>query len=113
MLGIFEMGRAFTVKKAMSAAVRQGCRTGLLPNKSSDDVIADVRQVLTNAGIDPGQATITIQVNGVTADAKTAKPGDQVSVQVSIPFSAVNWVTPLFLQGRSVDSETLIMVRQA
>jgi hypothetical protein len=52
-------------------------------------------------------------VNGVAADASTAQRGDQVSVKVSIPASQVLWLAPFFLNNQSIESETMVMMRQA
>ena len=46
------------------------------------------------------------------ADASTAVRGDQVSVKVSIPMAQVYWTPPLFLTGTTLESETLVMIRQ-
>jgi len=46
------------------------------------------------------------------ADVKTAVGGDKISIEIAVPAAQVNWVLPMFLSNSSVESETLIMMRQ-
>jgi Flp pilus assembly protein TadG len=64
-------------------------------------------------------AVVTISVNGSPfdasgnmADAANARKGDQISVKVSVPFSKVAWIPPIWLGGKTVETETLAMQRQ-
>lgn len=109
-LGIFEIGRALLVKETLSNAAQRACRTASLQGKSNTDVQADVDDILSGANI-TGYST-TIQVNGVTADVKTAKRNDKISVRVSVPASQVFWLTTYFVKDSMVESQTVIMVRQ-
>ena len=45
-------------------------------------------------------------------DASTAQQGDQVSVKVAVPFNKVSWTPLFFFTNASVESETLVMMRQ-
>ena len=85
---------------------------GHQPGKDNAAITADVKSILSDNKIDSTSATITIMVNGVVADASTAKRRDQVSVKVSIPVSKVYWTTTIFLSGTDVESETVAMMRQ-
>lgn len=111
-IGMIEMGRGLQVKEILSDAARKGCRTGIQPLATNTTVSADVNNVLTDNNITASDATITIQVNGVTANVNTAKQNDKISVKVSIPVSKIAWITPLFLPGSSIESSTMVMLRQ-
>ncbi len=111
-MGMIEVTRAVQVKDILTDAARSGCRLAALPATSNSAVTANVNTILTAAGISPSLATITIRVNGKVADVITATQGDQVSVQVAVPVDQVGWVTPVFFSRQSVESETLVMMRQ-
>ena len=100
------------VKEILTDAARKGCRTGILPGGTNATVTSDVNAVLTNNNIASADATVTIQVNGVTKDVSTAPSNAKISVKVSIPVSSIAWITPLFLPGNSIESETMIMMSQ-
>src|SRR5262249_20307303 len=64
-------------------------------------------------------AVVTVSVNGSAFDTSrnqvdraNPKKGDQISVKVSVPFSKVAWIQPIWLGGKSVETETLVMQRQ-
>jgi Flp pilus assembly protein TadG len=111
-MGMIEVTRGVQVKDMLTDAVRSGCRLAIQPGTASATVQANINQVLTNAGIPTGDVTITIQVNGQTVDASTAVKGDTISVKIALPVDDVGWVTPVFFSGKSVESETLVMMRQ-
>jgi Flp pilus assembly protein TadG len=111
-VGALEVARAIMVRQVLSDAVRKGCRTAVLPSGTNAAITQDVNNVLTLNNLDPTAATLTVLVNGQSVDASTAKQNDQVSVQVSIPFAAVSWTTPIFLNASTVQSATLVMRRQ-
>jgi hypothetical protein len=72
-----------------------------------------VNNILSDNGLDPTQATITILLNGNSTDAKYAVHGDTISVQVSVPVTQTVWDGFIFLKGTQVQSETLVMMRQS
>ncbi len=112
-IGIAEVARAILVSQVLNDAVRQGCRTGIQPNRATSDITTDVDTVLSDNNIpNSPTATITVLVNGQNVDASTAVRGDQISVQVSIPFSQVSWGIVHFLGGGATISSTLVMQRQ-
>src|SRR4051812_31493353 len=88
LVGLFELGRAIMVKETLSDAARKGCRNAILPAHTTAQAANDAKGVLTDNNIDGTQATVQVLVNGSAAtDAKLARPGDQITVQVSIPFA--------------------------
>src|SRR5581483_6216166 len=98
-VGIVEMTRGFQVREILSDAARRGCRSGIQPGSSNSAVTTDINDVLTKNSITSTDATITITVNGNTADVSTAVQNDKVLVQISIPASKVAWITPVFLSS--------------
>ena len=54
----------------------------------------------------------TYEVNGQAVDVSTAQQGDQVSIKVAVPFNKVNWTPLFFFTNASLESETLVMMRQ-
>jgi len=78
-IGIFEFGRAWNVRQVTTNAAREGARMAVIPGEDPLVVEARVNDRLTNAGLDPGLATVTI-TNMV------ANVGDDTSVQVDYPF---------------------------
>jgi Flp pilus assembly protein TadG len=111
-LGMFEMGRAIQVKEVLSNAARKGCRSGALTGANSAAVQNDVRAVLASQGLDTSKATISTLVNDAAADLIAAKPGDKISVQVTLPLSSAAWTGNFILTNQSLGSETLSMMRQ-
>jgi Flp pilus assembly protein TadG len=106
-LGIVEIGRAMMVLELLNNAARNGCRTGALGGSSNSTVTAAVDSVLSTVGV-TGYST-TVQVNGTTADASTAVPGDALTVSVSVPYSSVTWLpTTLFLSGQSLSGSAVM-----
>jgi hypothetical protein len=111
-VGAMEVARSLMVRQVLSDAARRGCRTAVLPSGSNASITQDVNEVLSDNGIDATAATLTILVNGQPVDPATAKQNDQISIKISIPFAAVSWTTPIFLNNGNIESETLVMLRQ-
>lgn len=112
-VGMIELSRGWDVKEILNNAARKGCRTGILPQKANSDITADVNNILTDNGLPTGSVTVTVLVNGVAVDASTAVQNDQISVKVSIPTSQTYWISQWFLSGSTIESETIVMMRQA
>lgn len=110
-LGTVEVTRAIQVKNYLTDTARSGARTAIQPGTTTATITSTINSILTADGLTATDATITVQVNGVTADASTAVRGDKISVRISIPYNKVNWVTPYFIPSTSVESESLAMMR--
>ena len=110
--GTFEVGRAIMVRQALNDAARKGCRTGILPGQANAAITGDVNDVLTENSIAPSDATVAIQVNGQTVDARTAQQKDQLSVKVSLPYAKAAWTPLFFFSNTTLESDTLVMMRQ-
>jgi Flp pilus assembly protein TadG len=126
-MGMAEMGRATMVKDILTDAARKGCRTGAWPTKGYTDIINDVNNILSDQSIPTASATIAVQVAPYTGTSNSPSWGsfttvnggsyspnslDQISVQVSVPATSVLWFTPIFMPSSSLESETVVMVRQ-
>jgi Flp pilus assembly protein TadG len=127
-LGTFELGRGVMVKDILTDAARKGCRTGVTATGTYQGLINDVQNILTDNSITAADATITIQIASYTgtgttpswgafttvsgASSYTPKTLDKVSVKVAIPVTDALWLAPVFMSSASLESETLIMVKQ-
>lgn len=110
--GMIEMSRALQVKEFLTGTARSAGTIAISAGSSNAAVQANISSSLTAYGIDPSLATTTIKVNGVVADISNAAQGDQISIKISVPATQVNWVMPMFLSGATVESGTLIVMRQ-
>jgi Flp pilus assembly protein TadG len=123
LLGMIELCRGTMVKVMLSDAARKGCRTGIQRDKGNADIVTDCTNIMTDNNFSSSQfnpsggvGSITITVtdpNGaVLAESLDAPSGSKVSVQVSIPVSSTTWVPSMFLTQGSLESETVIMMKQ-
>ncbi len=110
--GMIEMSRAIQVQDYLSCAARSGCAVAVRPGKDNAAVNANISTVLATYGISSTLVTVTITVNGVTADVSTAVQNDKIALKISLPASQVNYMMPLFMAKTAVQSETLVMMRQ-
>jgi Flp pilus assembly protein TadG len=105
-MGLIEVSRGLMVSHILTKAARQGCRLGVIEGKSNSDITASVNATLGSVGI--SSDTITVQINDNAADASTAQAGDEVTVLVTVPVSAVTWVpVSNFLKGNLSGQYTL------
>ena len=109
-MGMMEVTRAIQVKSYLTDAARSSCRLATQPGSSNSTVTANINTILTSNGLNPSDATITIQVNGNTADVNTAQKYQPVSVKIAIPISKVSWVPLSIFSSSSLTSETLVMM---
>jgi Flp pilus assembly protein TadG len=131
LMGMIELCRGIMVKVTLSDAARKGCRTGIQRDRGNNDttsagitsgIISDCTNIMRDNGFDstkfnpPGKGSIAITVtdpNGnVLPDSLDAPPGSIISVQVSIPVSSTTWVPNVFLPNGSLESETVVMMKQ-
>jgi Flp pilus assembly protein TadG len=114
LLGMCELGRAVQARTILSDAARKGCRTGIRAGKSNADISSDVTNILNDNSISTTGVNIIVAVNGSTGvDASTANADDQISVKVQVPFGNITWGVTNFLSGATMESETMVMMRQA
>jgi Flp pilus assembly protein TadG len=102
-IGTLEMARLGMVVQLMTTAARDGCRVAVLSNATAAQVQARVNAVLAGSGISVGAVTPS------PAGWATAKPGDPITVSLSVPFSSVSWLpTPWFLKGATVKASATL-----
>jgi Flp pilus assembly protein TadG len=115
-IGMTELSRGMMVLKMLSDSARMGCRTGIQRDKGNSDIISDAQNILGDNGISATNVTVTITVtdpSGVTlSDSLGAASGSVVSVQVSVPVSAVMWTSGYFLKSSWLQSQTVVMMKQ-
>ena len=111
-LGMLEMGRAMMAKTILNDAARKACRAGIGPTGSNTTIQTEVTDVLGDNSISSANATVTVQVNGKAVDASTSKQNDRISVKVAVPYSQLAWTPPFFLTNTTIESETVVMMRQ-
>lgn len=124
MMGMIELSRGIMVKVTLSDAARAGCRAGIQRDKANADIIRLCTDVMNYNGFGTSQfnpnsvGSVNITVtdgngnsinNNETLD---APPGCFVSVQVGIPVSSTTWVPSVFLTQGSLESETIVMMKQ-
>jgi Flp pilus assembly protein TadG len=126
LMGMIELCRGIMVKVTLSDAAREGCRTGIQRDMGNAQVIQDCTKVMANNGFDTtkfnpsgGLGSITISVTDPSSgsivnnnESLDAPSGSVVSVQVTIPVSSTTWVPQVFLPSGSLESETMIMMKQ-
>lgn len=83
--GLFEVAYGYMVHHLIQDAARQGCRVGVCYGETNTDVTTKVNTLLQAEKVTG--TTTTIMVNGAVANVSSAKSGDQVTVQITIPAS--------------------------
>jgi Flp pilus assembly protein TadG len=119
LLGVIELSRAMMVLNALANAARNGARAGAVTTGNYTAIVNTVNTSLSNATIS-ASPTITVTVSGTpvsddTTFTSTAVAGTTISVQVSVPYSAVSWLpakVTVFLASGQVLSEAALMVKE-
>jgi Flp pilus assembly protein TadG len=112
-LGLMEIGRGTMVSTIMYNAATNGAQLAAMPGETTANVTDRINSVLTANNITASKATISILVNGATADASTAVANDKITVSVSIPASQTsltNFSTTLLTN--TTFTGTLTVMRQ-
>jgi Flp pilus assembly protein TadG len=116
-LGVVEMGYALNASNTMYGVVREGGRLAsqdftksLEPNQTANDkVISDIRNMLTAAGIDGANATITIEhadSPGTTFDLQDPDNYlDYFKIKVAIDYEDVSAIRGKFMGGQVMNAE--------
>ena len=102
-----EAGRAMMAMDLMANTARTGCRVGVLPGNSNSDVTSATTSQLSNSGI--SNATVSITVNGATADVSTANEGDQIGVTVSVTNDSISCLPSSWFFGGTTLTRSIIM----
>lgn len=111
--GAIDFGRAMMVANLLTTVSREAARLATLPNTTYQSVSDQIDTQLTADSLTKTGVTKTVQVNGSTVtDLSSTKPGDSISVSVTLPFDNVSWL-PMswFLKGKTVGGSA-VMVKQ-
>src|SRR5881396_1730683 len=84
-LGMIEVTHVAQTKNCLTDAARSSCRLAIQPGSSNQAVTDNINTILSANGIASANATITILVNGASANVSTAAKYDQISVKIQLP----------------------------
>lgn len=100
-IGIFEFGRAWNIRQVTTNAAREGSRLAVIAGADQLVVQSQIEGRMSDAGLDPGLATINI--NGMACGAPSCV-GLPVSVQVDYPvqFTFIGPIVDLLGGGGSI-----------
>lgn len=87
--GLFEISYGYMVHHLIQDAARQGCRVAVCYGQANSAVTAKINSLLQAEQI--SGATTKIMVNNAVADVSSAKVGDQITVQITLPASKVSF----------------------
>lgn len=104
--GIIEFGRMVMVQQVITNAAREGARVAVLDSATESRVRERVNDYLKAASLP--SATVVIAPSPPTS----AGFDEPVSVEVRMPFSAVNALSRPFLSGNAELSSVSIMRRE-
>jgi Flp pilus assembly protein TadG len=88
--GIIEISRGLMVVHLLNNAAQAGCRAGIIEGQSTANIKSVVIAALSPTGI--SAESTTVQVNDGSTDASAAAVGDEITVIVQVPVSAVSWI---------------------
>lgn len=101
--GIIEFGQAFKMEHLLSNACRRGARTAVFSGSTTSQVQTNVKkQCADMMGVQSADVAVNILVNGKTSDLSSAVKGDQIDVQVMVPYSkaGVGFFNQLFKDAK-------------
>ena len=101
-LGIIEYGRLVMVQQILSGASREGVRLAVADTATTSQVASQVNSYLASARVPNASVTVSPSPPSSAAD------GTPVTVTVSIPFSQVAWLPPLFNLGTTLQSTSVM-----
>jgi len=108
-LGMVELGRAVMVMQIVTNAAREGARLAVIDGPTATPTTTAivqnwVKSYLGNAGVSSTAATIS-----VSPEPSTATDGTQITVIVTIPYSAVSWLpTARFMSDKSLSAKVVM-----
>ena len=102
-VGIFEFGRAYQVQQVLTNAAREGARVAVLPDYTDAQVIAVVRQYMTDGGLTPIDPVLlrTVAVPPAT--------GSRITINYPFSFIVLNPVARLVTSTSAVGQGVLMM----
>jgi TadE-like protein len=103
LLGAIEGARAVMVTHALQEAAQAGCRVYSVEGSTKAQASAIIDTALLNAGVSNYLITFS-----PTSKADVNVPLEPVSINVSIPYSKVAWVAPIFLSGANLSGNCVM-----
>ena len=87
--GIIEFGQAFRIEHGLANAARRGARSAIVDGATSSLVAQKVKtHCVDTIGVKEADVTVVVSLNGQAgASLDGAAAGDEVRVDVSIPYS--------------------------
>ena len=93
-LGVLEVGRYIQVYEILNAAAREGARQASTGQMTNAQVIAAVTGCVQASGLPTAKLNVTVQdLTSAGTDVSQATILDNLQVTVSLPYSAVEWIT--------------------
>jgi Flp pilus assembly protein TadG len=107
-LGTMEYGWLFWKAADINNAARQGARVGSRGGATAGDITTTVLDVLTASGLQDSGYTVTI----TPPDPTTLDSGEQLTVQVSVPYANIAVINTAMIPTPDQLSATVIMPRE-
>lgn len=108
--GIIEFGNLWRQYQIVTNAAREGARTAILPSTSDSEVTTVLDNYLTNAGLQPGEATyIYNDGSGLCSGASCTGDAEAVRVEYPFEFSVFSGVINLITAGSGSNYGTITM----
>lgn len=102
-LGIMEFGRMVMTQQVITNASREGARIAVLDSATTDKVKKRIDGYLAAANV--RGATVIVSPNPPTS----AKFGEQVSVRIRVPYSAISTLSKTFMNsGKELVAEAIM-----
>ena len=99
--GIVETGRALMVQQLLTNASREGARHAIIESSTSEETRQIVLNFLDNCSVMGAEIEVTPE------NLATLGPGDNVSVEITIPLEKVSWV-PVLNVNISLTAKTIM-----
>ena len=78
------------IQQAITNAAREAAREATLPSATEDSVESVAAQFVSHIASGTMDVDISFDTNDPTPDIADAEPGDMITVEVSLPLSAVS-----------------------
>jgi Flp pilus assembly protein TadG len=107
-VSIVEVGSAFRTYQILTNGVREGARSGVLPNATVNTVQTRIQAYLESSGLDAALATVTKACDGPEGQ---CTPGTRLEVELSYPFQfrAMGPVISLLPGGNGAGWGTVVL----
>lgn len=101
-IGSIEIGRALMVQQVLTNASRVGVREAVAMNTSESDVISTATNYAAGGAV-PGV------IVSVSPSPSSASAGDEITVDVAIPYSDISWLpSPWFMGGKTLQASSVM-----